>query len=631
MIPRHLPALVALLLCALQVAATEPLLLVHYLPWYASRDISGQWGWHWGMNHFKPDEVRWDGRRQIASQDYPLIGPYDSGDDAVLESQVLLMKYAGLDGVILDWYGTGNLNDHAAIHRNSLKLISWLNKAGLKYALCHEDQGLKSLGQQAAAQQVQRDVDWAAQHLFGNEGYLREQGKPLLLVFGPQLVDWRNIHHQAFVRGLPHLAKAHALQGSFAWPPVSGGRNLKSEQWQAELGRLHREDPQLLACAFPGFRDIYRQAGLHDSYGRIDPRDGETLRESLRLALKSKATMIQIATWNDYGEGTVIEPTHSRGLRDLQALPRCGNPAHLRLPLALLELRRRGASQARLDQAALLLFEGKAEAAEIILDALEKELGQRDDGHGHRLLREVLYREEANPSPAARLRCRLDLHAPSKPGFATLLWFHGGGLTAGERFIPTGLRDQGIAVLAANYRLAPEDDPKTSLADAAAAIAWTLRHIEEFGGDAKRVFVGGHSAGAYLALMCGLDEQWLGAHDLKPKAIAGLIPLSPQVITHFTMRRQQGMPQTQPLIDPLAPLYHVRADAAPIFLATGDRELELMGRYEECAYFWRMMKLNGHKQLEFHEFKGRDHGNMPEPALPLLLEFMQAHSPAKRR
>lgn len=120
-------------------------MLVHYMPWYASKDVSGAWGWHWTMNHFDPEQRKWDDQRKIASHDYPLIGPYDSGDDHALECHALLMKIAGLDGVVIDWYGTSDLNDHAMNHRNTQKFIPWLKKAGLSFAVCYEDQAVKSL------------------------------------------------------------------------------------------------------------------------------------------------------------------------------------------------------------------------------------------------------------------------------------------------------------------------------------------------------------------------------------------------------------------------------------------------------------------------------------------------------
>ncbi|MCP5542219.1 MAG: hypothetical protein H7A52_18910, partial [Akkermansiaceae bacterium] len=61
-------------------AAERPPVLAHTMPWYASKPVSGAWGWHWTMDRFDPDTIRPDGRREAASHDEPLIGLYDSGD-----------------------------------------------------------------------------------------------------------------------------------------------------------------------------------------------------------------------------------------------------------------------------------------------------------------------------------------------------------------------------------------------------------------------------------------------------------------------------------------------------------------------------------------------------------------------
>jgi hypothetical protein len=105
--------------------------------------------------------------------------------------------------------------------------------------------------------------------------------------------------------------------------------------------------------------------------------------------------------------------------------------------------------------------------------------------------------------------------------------------------------------------------------------------------------------------------------------IAGLIPFSGHAITHFTMRKERGIPGTQPIVDEWAPLYHVRADAPPLVLITGDRELELLGRYEENAYLMRMMKVAGHEQTVLYELQGFDHGGMDKPAHSILLKHVK--------
>jgi acetyl esterase/lipase len=237
---------------------------------------------------------------------------------------------------------------------------------------------------------------------------------------------------------------------------------------------------------------------------------------------------------------------------------------------------------------------------------------------------DILYRTEADVDEYARDRCRLDVYYPTGvKDFPTVVWFHGGGLTQGDKFIPTRLQNQGIGVVAANYRLSPNVKSPTYIEDAAAAVAWTFHNIQQYGGSPKRIFVSGHSAGGYLASMIGLDKRWLAAHDIDANDIAGLVPYSGHVITHFTIRAERGILGTQPIIDDLAPLYHVRHDAPPLLLITGDRDKELLGRYEENAYLWRMMREVGHTSTQLHELQGYDHGQMAEPAHPLLLQFIE--------
>jgi acetyl esterase/lipase len=218
-----------------------------------------------------------------------------------------------------------------------------------------------------------------------------------------------------------------------------------------------------------------------------------------------------------------------------------------------------------------------------------------------------------------RERGVLDLYYPAEQkGFPTVVWFHGGGLTGGNKFIPDELKEQGMAVVAPNYRLYPKVNAPVYIEDAAAAVAWVFRHMEEYGGDPELIFISGHSAGGYLTSMVGLDPGWLKKHQVDANQIAGLIPFSGHTITHFTVRRERGIEGTRPVVDELAPLYHVRKDAPPLLLITGDREMEMMGRYEENAYMMRMMKVVGHPNTRLYEMDGYGH-NMLTPAYPLLI------------
>ena len=201
-----------------------------------------------------------------------------------------------------------------------------------------------------------------------------------------------------------------------------------------------------------------------------------------------------------------------------------------------------------------------------------------------------------------------------------MIWFHGGGLTDGNKYIPEGYKKKETTSAAVNYRLYPKVKSPTFIDDAAAAVAWVFQNITSYGGDPKLIFVSGHSAGGYLTSMLGLDKSYLNTYGIDADDIAGLIPYSGHTITHFTVRSELGLNWKDVRVDEMSPLAHIRKDAPPIVLITGDRELELFGRYEENAYFWRMLKCIGHPYVELYELEGYNHDDMAVPAHHILLK-----------
>lgn len=226
--------------------------------------------------------------------------------------------------------------------------------------------------------------------------------------------------------------------------------------------------------------------------------------------------------------------------------------------------------------------------------------------------------------------CLLDVHYPADGrDLPVIVWFHGGGLTEGSRTIPEELRRGNVVVVSPGYRLSTGMPVKTCIEDAAAALAWVFANAVRYGGSPDKIHLSGASAGGYLAAMVGLDKQYLAVHGLDPDRLAGLAPLTAQMITHVRARREHGLADTQPVVDAMAPLYHVRPDAPPVLLVTGDRELELLGRYEENAYFARMMKIAGHTRTELHEIKGHNHSDVIPTANRLLLRRVMANHDAE--
>ena len=230
----------------------------------------------------------------------------------------------------------------------------------------------------------------------------------------------------------------------------------------------------------------------------------------------------------------------------------------------------------------------------------------------------------ASADTYAQERCKLDVYYPTNQKDApVVVWFHGGGIEGGNKHIDQELKNSGLVVVAANYRLLPKAKIDDILDDAAAAVAWTYKNIEKYGGSHRKIFVAGHSAGGYLLDLIGLDKKWLAKYGVDADSLAGLVPFSGQCVTHYNIRKQQGIPPLQATIDQYAPLTYVRPDAPPMVIISGDRELELYGRYEEQAYFWRMLKLAGHKDVTLYEMQGYDHGSMPQPAYKILKDHIR--------
>lgn len=216
-------------------------------------------------------------------------------------------------------------------------------------------------------------------------------------------------------------------------------------------------------------------------------------------------------------------------------------------------------------------------------------------------------------------RLKLDVYSPEgAEDSPVVVWFHGGGLEGGSKEIPRELRGKGYVVVGVNYRLLPQVSVDKTIDDAAEAVAWVFRHAADYGGSARKIFVTGHSAGGYLAMMLCLNKAWLARYAVDADSVAAYIPFSGQAVTHYNVRKMQGIGPLQPTIDEYAPLYWVRKDCPPLILICGDRELELYGRYDENQYLARMMKLVGHKQTVLYELQGFDHGTMVHPSFGLL-------------
>jgi arylformamidase len=124
----------------------------------------------------------------------------------------------------------------------------------------------------------------------------------------------------------------------------------------------------------------------------------------------------------------------------------------------------------------------------------------------------------------------LDVYSPhNASNLPVVFWIHGGGWQTGDKtdvqIKPQAFMDKGFVFVSTNYRLLPSVDMATIVRDVAKSIHWVHDHIAEYGGDPKRLFIMGHSAGAQLAALVCTDDRYLKAEGLSLAIIKGCVPV----------------------------------------------------------------------------------------------------------
>ncbi len=273
-----------------------------------------------------------------------------------------------------------------------------------------------------------------------------------------------------------------------------------------------------------------------------------------------------------------------------------------------------------------LLLSLAASTAAAIETKVIKDISYKDD-----VISQTSYEQE---------RCKLDLTVPvGAKGFATYVWFYGGGLKNGAKDLRTeycaeirhSLAQAGVAVVTPDYRLSPKVKYPAYVDDAAAAFAWTVKHIAEHGGDPRKVFIGGHSAGATLALLVGMDPDRLKPHGLTLGSVAGIAQVSAQVLTHYTIREERGQPRYAITSDEAAPAFYIRKTLPPILTIYAQNDM--LSRAEENLFFVTTLKAAGHAENYSLRVDERDHStvghnirNLDDPARLAILKFIVKQS-----
>jgi hypothetical protein len=341
----------ALLLATIAVAQSVPVektnstpLYMHYMPWFQTPVSQGgtggsQWGFHWKMNTQNPNIVDASGKRQIASHYYPKIGPYDSTDPNVIEYHLLLMKYSGIDGPMIDWYGVQGANgDVDSLLTASNAIINKVGNYGLQFGVVAEDNfWTNSISDPTPdINKAKTNMNYLRDNYFNNPSYIRATAGtntgPLLFNFGPirftQPSQWTQILAETGTNPVFVPLNYHAnfagtnADGEFAWPYQDAGTTDHILKLRSFYTSQATQFNIAAGVAYPGFNDFYQQGGAGSTLFYIPENNGQTLTDTLNLydLYKPNLEMLQLATFNDFGEGTMFEPTVEDGFRSLHQI-----------------------------------------------------------------------------------------------------------------------------------------------------------------------------------------------------------------------------------------------------------------------------------------------------------------------
>ncbi|MEY4105747.1 MAG: hypothetical protein RL181_89, partial [Bacteroidota bacterium] len=221
-----------------------------------------------------------------------------------------------------------NVLDYGVNLENTREIVKGAERVGIRFAIVYEDASAAEAARLTGGRDLEAaraDLRYAEQAYFSKEAYLRVGNRPLCLVFGPRQfkdsTQWKEV--------LGGLSKPVALYplwgfskqvgtslatGEFAWIDFKPGFE--------QLAKFYASMPKntSMGAAFPGFHDFYEPGGWGSSYGFIDHRGGATLRATLDKARTSGISQLQLVTWNDFGEGTVLEPTQEFGFSPLETI-----------------------------------------------------------------------------------------------------------------------------------------------------------------------------------------------------------------------------------------------------------------------------------------------------------------------
>ena len=318
----RIPGFILLLVSVLAAAdAPRKEVLAFYYGWYGNPEISGQWV------HWKDVDPA---RRTIGeAAHFPVLGAYDSHDPMVIEQHVSEARRAGITGFIASWWGQGDFHD-----KGMLPLLNAAQKAGLTVTAYYET--CKPRGTPSVSGTVD-DLMYLLEHYGNHPAWLHVNGRPVVFVYGRAIGElnlggWQGVmsevnHRYAggavFIGDQISAAAAEVFNGIHTYNPTGQTAHKSLDEIRAWAAKAYPDWVRMagsrISCVtvIPGYDDskLARRAPrpITDRY------HGETYRVLWEQAIAAHPSWVLITSWNEWHEGSEIEPSIENGDRELRS------------------------------------------------------------------------------------------------------------------------------------------------------------------------------------------------------------------------------------------------------------------------------------------------------------------------
>jgi hypothetical protein len=331
----HIACLVGLGFLALTAYSAQPAatvqkyphqVLAFYYVWWGNPQVSGHWS-HWR-------DVDENNKTIASTTDYPQLGPYDSHDPKIVDQQFRWAKSAGITGFIVSWWAPGDFHD-----QGMPLILATAKKYGLKIALDYETVPPADHPQPEGAVKY---VLYVLNHYGQHPAWLKVDGKPVIFVYNRGinqigLEGWRTVKADvnrqypggAFFIGhhVDQLTEAARIfDGLHDYNPtdkITGMSVAQIREWaQANYPQwvqLAGSDRLSTVTVIPGYNDIKNMGVRPNLPLTTDRHNGETYRVLWEEAIAAHPDWILVTSWNEWHEGSEIEPSVQYGDQYLKA------------------------------------------------------------------------------------------------------------------------------------------------------------------------------------------------------------------------------------------------------------------------------------------------------------------------